>query len=173
MKKFGHIGEEAYVDVGINGKMSELHAAMGLCVLPKVDEIIALRRKCADWYDELLEDFSLRRPIAPAGLEYNYAYYPVIFPSADGMMKVRQALVDKGIAPRRYFHPSLNSLPFLRADLKRPCPMSESVSSRVLCLPLYVGLSRAEVESICSVVGRNSFQRRRAYVACGAGDRLQ
>jgi dTDP-4-amino-4,6-dideoxygalactose transaminase len=173
MKKCGHIGEDGYVDVGINGKMSELHAALGLCVLPKVDEIIALRKKRAGWYDELLDDCSLRRPIVPIGLEYNYAYYPVIFPSCDAMMKVRQALLDNGIGPRRYFHPSLNSLPFLRADLKRACPMSESVSSRVLCLPLYVGLSKAEVEIICSVVRRSNLQRRRAYVACNVGDRLQ
>lgn len=169
MKQFGHIGEDEYLDIGVNAKMSELHAAMGLCVLPNVDEIIALRRKCAGWYDELLDDCSLQRPIVPAGLVYNYAYYPVIFPSRDAMMRVRQALLDNGIGPRRYFHPSLNSLPFLRADLKRACPMSESISSRVLCLPLYVGLSKAEVEAICGVVRRSNSQRRRAYVACSAG----
>ena len=72
MKQFGHIGEDSYLDIGINGKMSELHAAMGLCVLPKVREIVAYRQKCASWYDELLEDCSLQRPSVPVGaLIYN------------------------------------------------------------------------------------------------------
>jgi dTDP-4-amino-4,6-dideoxygalactose transaminase len=173
MKKFGHFGEDGYVDIGINGKMSELHAAMGLCVLPKVPEIIAVRRMCAGWYDEQLEECSLQLPIVPEGLQYNYAYYPVVFRSRDVMMKVRQALLDNGIGPRRYFHPSLNSLPFLRTDLQRACPVSEDVSSRVLCLPLYVGLRKAEVEAICRVVRRNSMPPRRVYVACNAGERLQ
>jgi dTDP-4-amino-4,6-dideoxygalactose transaminase len=68
------------------------------------------------------------------------------------MMKVRQTLLDNGIGPRRYFFPSLNTLPFLKPELKRVCPMSESISSRVLCLPLYVGLSKAEVDVICGII---------------------
>jgi dTDP-4-amino-4,6-dideoxygalactose transaminase len=154
MKKFGHVGEDDYLDIGINAKMSELHAAMGLCVLPKVHDIIASRKECSGWYDEQLKGCLLQRPVPPVGLEYNYAYYPVIFPSHEAMMRVRHALLDNGIGPRRYFYPSLNTLPYLKPELKRACPMSESISSRVLCLPLYVGLSKAEVKNICSLVDR-------------------
>lgn len=154
MKKFGHIGEDDYLDIGINAKMSELHAAMGLCVLPKVNDIIAYRKECSGWYDTQLEDCFLQRPVLPADLEYNYAYYPVIFPTHEIMMGVRQALVDNNIGPRRYFYPSLNTLPFLKPELKRACPVSEGISSRVLCLPLYVGLSRGEVEFICDLIKR-------------------
>jgi dTDP-4-amino-4,6-dideoxygalactose transaminase len=152
MKKFGHIGEEDYLTIGINAKISELHAAMGLCILPKVNDIIAFRKDCSGWYDEQLEGCPLQRPVAPAELEYNYAYYPVIFSSHNVMMRVRQALFDNGISPRRYFHPSLNTLSFLKPELKRACPASENVSSRVLCLPVYVGLNRAEVEVICRLI---------------------
>jgi dTDP-4-amino-4,6-dideoxygalactose transaminase len=155
MKKFGHVGEDDYLDIGINAKMSELHAAMGLCVLPKVHDIIAYRKECSDWYDEQLDGILLQRPIYPVGIEYNYAYYPVIFSTHEAMMRVRQALLDNGIGPRRYFCPSLNTLPFLNPELKRTCPVSESISSRVLCLPLYVGLSKAEVEIICDIIRRN------------------
>jgi len=154
MKKFGHIGEEDYLNIGINAKMSELHAAMGLCVLPKVNGIIANRKECTGWYDEQLKDCSLQRPVASVGLEYNYAYYPVIFSSQEVMIRVRQALLDNGIGPRRYFSPSLNTLPFLRLELKRDCPISEGISSRVLCLPLYVGLSKAEIDVICGIIRR-------------------
>jgi dTDP-4-amino-4,6-dideoxygalactose transaminase len=127
---------------------------MGLCLLPKVNDIIASRKECSGWYDEQLEGILLQRPAPPVGLEYNYGYYPVIFPSHDVMMKVRQTLLDNGIGPRRYFCPSLNTLPFLKPELKRACPMSESISSRVLCLPLYVGLSKAEVDVICDLIRR-------------------
>ena len=152
MKKFGHIGEDDYIDIGINAKMSELHAAMGLCILPEVHGIIASRQECYGWYDEQLKGGSLQRPLFPVGLEYNYAYYPVIFSSHDVMMKVRQALLDNGIGPRRYFSPSLNTLPFLKPELKRACPVSEYISSRVLCLPLYVGLTKDQVTVICSII---------------------
>ncbi len=152
MKKFGHIGEEDYLDVGINAKMSELHAAMGLCVLPKVGDIIASRKRRSGWYDKQLEGCSLQRPVPPAGLEYNFAYYPVLFSSHDVMMRVREALLDKGIGPRRYFHPSLNTLPFLKPELKRACPVSEDISSRVLCLPVFMGLQEREIEVICDIV---------------------
>ncbi len=154
MKKFGHIGEDDYFDIGINAKMSELHAAMGLCVLPKVDGIIAYRKDIFGWYDEQLEGCSLSRPAPPAGLEYNYAYYPVIFPSHDAMMHVRRTLINNDIIPRRYFYPSLNTLPFLKPELKKDCPISEDISSRVLCLPLFVGLSKADVEVICGLIRR-------------------
>ena len=156
MKKFGHIGEEDYLDLGINAKMSELHAAMGLCVLPKVSDIIASRKECSGWYDKKFEGYALKRPIPPAGLEYNYAYYPVLFSSHDIMMRVRQTLLDNNINPRRYFHPSLNSLPFLKPELKRACPVSEDISSRVLCLPMFMGLQKEEVEVICNIVQQSS-----------------
>ncbi len=151
MKKFGHIGEEDYLDIGINAKISELHAAMGLCMLPKVNDIVSSRMECSGWYDEQLEGL-LQRPLSPTGLEYNYAYYPVVFPSHKTIIRVRQALLDNGIGPRRYFSPSLNTLPFLRQELKKSCPVSESIASRVLCLPLYVGLSKNEIESICEII---------------------
>lgn len=152
MKKFGHIGEDDYLDLGINAKMSELHAAMGLCVLPKVDDIIASRKACSDWYDKQLEGCPLQRPVPPSGLEYNYGYYAVLFSSHDVMMRVRQALLDNGIGPRRYFHPSLNNLPFLKPALKRACPVSEDISSRALCLPLFAELQKGEVEAICNII---------------------
>ena len=155
MKKFGHIGEDNYLDIGINAKMSELHAAMGLCVLPKVNEIIAARKEISGWYDEQLEGCGLQRPIPADGLEYNYAYYPVIFPTHEVMMRVREALLDNGIGPRRYFYPSLNTLPFFEPRLKVSCPVSEDIASRVLCLPLYVGIKEEEVGFIRNLI-RNS-----------------
>ncbi|MXS84792.1 DegT/DnrJ/EryC1/StrS family aminotransferase [Nitrosomonas sp. HPC101] len=154
MGKFGHIGEDEYLDLGINAKISELHAAMGLVVLPKVPEIIAARRECSAWYDDLLGGLDLQRPRVIDGLEYNYAYYPVVFPSHEAMMKVRAALQARDIFPRRYFYPSLNTLPFLPELLRRSCPVSESLAHRVLALPLYPALARQDVERIAVCIRR-------------------
>lgn len=152
MGKFGHIGEDEYLDIGINAKMSELHAAMGLSVLPKVDEIIQARKQCSSWYDELLADTHLQRPIAVEGVEYNYAYYPVVFPSHELMLVVRDALQKQEIYPRRYFYPSLNTLPFLREDQRRSCPVSETLAMRVLCLPIFTGLSHERLKQIATLI---------------------
>lgn len=152
MSKFGHIGEDEYLDIGINAKMSELHAAMGLAVLPKVDEIIAARCERSGWYDRYLADLKLQRPGVVNGLEYNYAYYPVVFNTHESMMAARKLLQAHDIFPRRYFHPSLNTLPFLHKNLQKPCPVSESLSQRVLALPLYVTLTRQEVNMISNCI---------------------
>lgn len=163
MSKFGHIGEDEYLDLGINAKMSELHAAMGLAVLPKVHDLIVARRQCSAWYDELLDDAELQRPTVVDGLEYNFAYYPVVFRSYGAMMASREALQSKGVFPRRYFHPSLNTLPFLRDELRSSCPVSESLATRTLCLPMYSSLSREDIELVASCVLSSlaSFERMR------------
>jgi dTDP-4-amino-4,6-dideoxygalactose transaminase len=152
MSKFGHSGEDFYFDIGINAKLSEFHAAMGLAVLPQLEKIIEARRECSLWYDALLSDMLVERPHLSPELEYNYSYYPVVFPSQEIMMRVRTALQGQGIFPRRYFYPSLNTLPFLHPNQKKPCPISESVSMRVLSLPLYVGLEKAQVELVCHII---------------------
>lgn len=154
LKQFGHDGEDDYWLAGINAKMSELHAAMGVCVLPKVAEMVEQRKTIFDLYDRLLAPSDLVRPTVPSGVTYNYAYYPLAFPSHAKMMQVRQALKENGIMPRRYFYPALNTLPYLRVDLQRPCPHAESMASRVLCLPVYHGLELSDVEHISQIVNR-------------------
>ena len=152
MKKFGHHGEDEYIEVGINAKMSELHAAMGLCVLPEINEIISRRRQCAEYYNELLYGVGLQQPHIPTGVEYNYGYYPVIFHNHETMMRVREALIKNDIVPRRYFYPSLNTLPYLQYHGYISCPVSESLASRVLCLPMYDGLLKDEILKVSKLV---------------------
>ncbi len=151
-RSFGHIGDD-YYSVGINGKNSEFHAAMGLALLPKVDFIIQARKKIFAFYDSLLP-LGIVKPIQSMdNFQYNYAYYPIILENEKLVFKVREALANKQINVRRYFYPSLNLLP----QIKHPifsCPISEDVSSRVVCLPLYVDLKEAEIELICKIIGK-------------------
>jgi len=149
MRNFGHKGQEDFWGLGINGKNSEFHAAMGLCILPHLAECIAARKQVCGWYDKRLAGSALTRPLIPEGSEYNYAYYPVLFPAEKSLLRVREALNDRQIFPRRYFYPSLTSLPYV--STKR-CPRSDEISPRVLCLPLYTGLSENEVALITETI---------------------
>lgn len=147
-KSFGHIGDE-YYSLGVNGKNSEFHAAMGLCNLPRVPDFIAARHQIAELYRAELASLSLRYPIQPANTEYNYAYFPIIFDNQEQMHRVKDALAAHSINTRRYFFPSLNKLPYhTGAD----CPVSESIAVRVLCLPFYQQLEHEKVRWICALI---------------------
>lgn len=151
LKKFGQLGDEQ-LSLGINAKTSELHAAMGLANLKYIDEIIASRKAVCELYEELLGDVVLT--LHPGkDLEYNYAYYPVIFDSEDLLLKVIDALNDQSIFPRRYFYPSLNRLPYI--DNQDSCPVSEKISKTILCLPLYFGLDHESVKRVCKIIRVN------------------
>jgi dTDP-4-amino-4,6-dideoxygalactose transaminase len=147
-KSFGHIGDE-YFSLGVNGKNSEFHAAMGLCNLPKVPGFIAARRQIAEVYKAELAPLNLRYPIVPPATEYNYSYFPVIFDSEEQMFRVKDGLAAHDINTRRYFFPSLNKLPY---NTGADCPISEDISRRVLCLPFYQQLAHEDVRFICRLM---------------------
>jgi len=149
--RFGHEGEESYTSVGINAKMSELHAAVGLTILPKLEEIVAHREQISNIYDSGLTA-EIYRPKPEKLVDYNYAYYPILLRDEIEMLRVRDELKKNNVHPRRYFHPSLNLLPFLPLEERNSCPISESVASRVLCLPIYPGLKTSEVDMIVRTV---------------------
>lgn len=149
MKSFGHLGDE-YFTLGVNGKNSEFHAAMGLCVLPNVGGIIQRRRLVCETYTSALDGLGIVFSNIPEAYEYNYAYYPVVLRDEAQLLAVKRALNSHNINPRRYFFPSLNTLPFLQ--VKQSCPVSEDISSRVLCLPLYDSLDEQDVLRISALV---------------------
>jgi dTDP-4-amino-4,6-dideoxygalactose transaminase len=133
---FGHNGATAFHGVGINGKMSELSAALGLSVLPYFDQIIVSRKKVVLYYlnglSRNIQTINIRE-----GASWNYAYFPVVFESEELLLEILGELNKQNVFPRRYFYPSLNTLDFV---IGTSCPVSESLASRILCLPLFVGL---------------------------------
>lgn len=148
-RSFGHISDE-YFSVGINAKNSEFHAAMGLAILPEVKNIIRERKKICDIYSEKLKNTFLNFICYDDKTRFNYAYFPIIFPSEKILLDVKGLLERNEINTRRYFYPSLNTLPFLSHT--NPCPVSEDIALRVLCLPLYPGLSTEDVNNIVSII---------------------
>ena len=146
---FGHNGPLAFYGLGINAKISELQGAMGLAVLPHMQTILSERKKVVDFYNTQLDFDKLKTIKIRSNTEWNYSYYPVIFESEKKLLEVQAALNQMQIFPRRYFYPSLNKIEYIEASEMK---VSESIASRVLCLPLYVGLKNAELHQIITTI---------------------
>lgn len=141
IRNFGHNGFGKFNGVGINAKNSEFHAAMGLCVLENVAEILQKRKEQSLFYNQELEGIPIDRPLIQEDCTYNYSYYPVLFKNEETTLKVIAALESNAIFPRRYFYPSLSKLDYV-GQYSTEC--SDSCASRILCLPLYHDLSQEE-----------------------------
>lgn len=144
IKRFGHHGDEHFM-IGLNAKASEFHAAMGLCNLEFISEIIEKRRQTSELYDELLQDRFKKQSYSNDAIN-NHAYYPVIFSSEENLLAAFERLNRNDIYPRRYFYPSLNTLRYLNE--KQHCPLSEDIAKRIACLPLYYDISEDSINEI-------------------------
>lgn len=150
LKRFGHNGDD-HITLGINAKASEFQAAMGLCNLKYIDKIIGDRKIIAEQYDSLLgQDF--HQPAKNEQSEHNYSYYPVIIEFEEKLQDILADSSDRNIFPRRYFYPSLNTLQYVKNVW--PCPISEDISRRIICLPIYPGLSEESVRQVCEALKR-------------------
>lgn len=151
MRNFGHNGPDDFAEIGINGKNSELHAAIGLLNLKHVESIITTRATICGRYDEWLKYMKVRKIRITPGTNYNFSYYPVIFESEAAVLKAIELLNAHWIYPRRYFFPTLNNLRYVT---KTVAPVCDDISNRVLCLPLYHNLSGEEVDFVCRLILR-------------------
>lgn len=146
---FGHNGSLAFHGLGINGKISELQAAMGLAVLPHMNQIIQERKKVVDFYNIYLCFSNFKKLKIRENTNWNYSYYPIIFKTEEKLLEVQKKLNDNEIFPRRYFYPSLNTVEYING---KQMPIAESVASRILCLPLYSGINKEELEQIVLLI---------------------
>ncbi len=146
---FGHDGPLDFHGLGINAKISELQAAMGLSVLPHMQEILDARKKITERYDSLLDFSKVKKMKLRANTQWNYSYYPIIFDSEARLLEVQAMLNENNIFPRRYFYPSLNTVPFVESS---SMPVSESIASRIMCLPLYKDLNDKDQSKIIHLI---------------------
>ena len=152
MRNFGFDGPESFAELGINGKNSEYHAAMGLANLKYLDVIHQKRKELTARYDEKLKNLQARRPMWHSASENNFAYYPLVFESEELMLQCVELLKLNEVFTRRYFYPSLaTSLPYVRPQ---ELPITGDISKRVLCLPLYYDLTLEEADLICRLILR-------------------
>lgn len=149
---FGINKPDSISELGINAKMNEFQAAMGLCVLDDYETILNKRKSVYDYYIANM----------PRGLKFqslsteatrNYGYFPVIFDSEAVLLRVKNALTSEYIYPRRYFYPSLDSLPYIKSA--RSMPVSNNISQRILCLPIYPSLEKKDIDKIIGIIEKN------------------
>ena len=159
LKNFGHAGELTVVAPGINGKMSEFNAALGLLQLRHIGEALAQRKAIDAVYRERLNGVKgircLREPYEKVP---NYAYFPILvegdYPlSRDGL---NQALKDHGIHPRRYFFPLISDFPMYRglpSAHRDNLPIATATAQKILCLPIYPGLDIKAIQEVARLIG--------------------
>lgn len=134
LRNYGNDGADSVGMIGINGKMNEFEAAMGLCVLEEVDNILAARKKSYEYYAEYLKDYVQVQTINEDASQ-TYNYFPVVFRNYEEMDAVRSALFEHDIAPRQYFKPSLDTVPYV--EKRQVMEVSRDIASRILVIPLH------------------------------------
>lgn len=158
LRNFGIESEESVTSVGLNAKMNEFSAAMGLCNLEIVEEAIQRRKVITQRYESVLQDMpGIRmldyKNIEKRGIKYNYAYFPIeVDPQKAGYDRnmLAQYLQKKGIGVRKYFYPLITDFEcyhnmFDQADI----PVAKRVSDRILTLPLAPSMTDDDVEKVC------------------------
>lgn len=147
---FGIQNEISIPHLGTNAKMNEFEAAMGLCVLDEIDVILEQRKEIYDYYTQSLkDDFELQ--LMNPDCQHNYSYFPIVCETEEKLLAIKNRLNYFGIYPRRYFYPSLDKLAFLDV-VGSDCRYAQSISSRILCLPLYPGLDIEDQKRIIDIM---------------------
>jgi len=150
LRFFGFDDKKVVQSGGTNAKMTEIQAALGLANLKYIDDVLAKRKEIYTSYQTKLQGFdSLRfQKINPDA--YNYTYVPILFDTPERTQKVYDALQANNIAPRRYFHPSLNLIKAIRSY--QPMPIAENIAQRILCLPSYHKITEIEINRVVNTV---------------------
>jgi dTDP-4-amino-4,6-dideoxygalactose transaminase len=146
---FGHNGPLDFYGLGINGKISELHAAMGLAVFPYMNQIIEERKKVTQLYDTLIDFEKVSKMEIRLETIWNHSYYPIVFKSEEVLLQTLEKLNGQNIFPRRYFYPSLNTIEYTEG---KEMPISEQVAACILCLPLFYKLSNDTIIKIANTI---------------------
>lgn len=144
---FGHDENKDIVNGGMNAKMTEVHAALGLANLKGLDPVRENRRTKYELYRDTLSDVSFVNFQDYPPESYNYSYMPVLFETEELLEKAERALTADAIYAKRYFAPSLNTLPVFAPQDE--LPVSERVAKTILCLPLYDSLTEEDIHRVC------------------------
>jgi dTDP-4-amino-4,6-dideoxygalactose transaminase len=168
LKNFGFADEVTVVAPGINGKMSEFNAALGLLQLKGIDQAIDKRRVIDERYRDGLANIEGLSCVEAAGeRRCNYAYFPILI--QPGYPLSRDALYrkfrDENIWVRRYFYPLISDFPMYRGLPSAACanlPVATRIAQQVLCLPIYPGLSHDQVDRVLDILRKGDARARAA-----------
>ncbi|MBN1056558.1 DegT/DnrJ/EryC1/StrS family aminotransferase [Clostridium botulinum] len=156
-RQFGMYGKEDAENIGTNAKMTEFHAAMGICNLRHVNEEIQKRKIVAERYYKNLDGINgIILNKQQKAIEHNYAYMPVLFDKEKfGLSRdeVTERLEKKGVFARKYFYPLTSDFSICKNKFQiQETPIASDVADKVLTLPLYADLSVDDVDFICKII---------------------
>jgi len=162
VRNYGIDKPDSVAMLGINSKLHEVGAAMGLCMLEEMDVIQAERKESHDFYTKQLSDFihiQKRNKDATQSL----SYFPIVFENEYEMREVRAALAEKEIAARQYFKPSLDTLPYVECN--EIMVNSRDIASRILVIPMHSGVEPEVAEIIINTLNNIRFTDKRQYAS--------
>jgi dTDP-4-amino-4,6-dideoxygalactose transaminase len=168
LRNFGYEAGVDIVTLGTNGKMNEAQAAMGLALIPYLEEIISKRKHWFNFYVEQLSEIQgIKLMIIPPDLDYNYSYFPILVKS--GFPLTRDELFicfqEENIFPRKYFYPLITDFSLYKGYKilsKHKIPNARKIADSVICLPLYPDLNEDDVSRVCEVIKNAESREQRA-----------
>jgi dTDP-4-amino-4,6-dideoxygalactose transaminase len=156
MRNYGVLSNYNAHFPGLNGKMSEMHAIVGLHNLRRVASLIQVRQERARTYRDKVEGATGFRVTAwPAGIQHTFKDFTVFLPESiheDRRPAIIQALADRGIETRAYFYPPVHEQAYFARFATRPLPKTERLSRRVVTLPFYSSLTNEEMDYVSSAL---------------------
>lgn len=156
LKNFGIIDEENVDFVGMNCKMNEFQAAMGLCNLKHIDEEIEKRKKIVERYIDNLKNIEgIKLNKTQNNVKTNYAYFPIVVEDTYGLTRneLFELLSNNNICARKYFYPLINDYGCYNKEYgSNDTPIAKDIANRVITLPLYSDLSLDIVDKICNII---------------------
>lgn len=147
---FGHGDGKTIVEDGFNGKISEIHSALALVNLRYLEAILEDRKNKYRYYQQKLTDLDFLSFQHHKYGDSNFSYFPILLDTEQRVQQVEYSLNQKNIFPRRYFNPSLNTLAHIVTP--QSMPVSEDISSRILCLPLFYELEYEAMDRIIAII---------------------
>ena len=153
LRNFGYKTEEKIENVGINGKMSEFNAALGIVQLRYIDKVLEERKNIYQQYSKNLKaQKSIRLINFEHSERHNYSYMPILITneSKSSRNEIYLKLKEKGIFARRYFYPLISDLGVYSIySSSDKLPNSRHASDAIICLPIYPGLTNHDIDYIC------------------------
>lgn len=154
VRNYGIDKPDSVAMLGINSKIHEVGAAMGLCMLDEIDTILEERKHSHEYYTKKLKDY-VQLPKTNKYATQSYSYFPIVLKNNEEMKKVRAALLAYDIAVRQYFKPSLDQLPYVES--RELMVNSRDIASRVLVIPMH-----SDVEPLVSEIIIKTLKKIRA-----------
>lgn len=154
LRNFGIVNETAIDDISLNGKLSEVHAALGLLQLKTIDQTLDARKKIDHYYRELLNNIEgiscIQRSMTDAD---NYSYFPILISQSYSLTRDQlfEKLKERNVFARKYFYPIMTDLQIYK-QFQSDTPNAKLLSEQVLCLPMYPHLSFDECNYIVDII---------------------